>query len=119
MTLFNYFKRANCVKSAGNSNLPDPSGPLGAFTSIEEANKEVAVQNVESREKKRSPYMIMSLLEQKVVVGKHAADYGTTNATHYFAKDFPNLKESTVRGWKAAYLTEQAKYSVHIKFNGS
>jgi len=82
------------VKSAGISNLPDPSGPLSKIvpsTSIEEANKEFAVQNAESREKKHSPYMIVSL-EQKAVVGKYAADHGATNAIRHFAKDLPNLK---------------------------
>ena len=47
--------------------------------------------------------MIVSL-EQKAVVGKYAADHGTTKAMRHFAKDMPNLKETTVRGWKAAYL---------------
>jgi len=74
-------------------------------TSIEEANKEVAAQNVESKEKKRFPYVIVSL-QQKAVVGKYAAGHGTTNAICHFAKDLLNLKESTVRGWKAAYLKE-------------
>ena len=33
---------------------------------------------------------------------------GTTKAIHHFAKDVPNLKESTVRGWKMAYLHDLA-----------
>jgi len=43
--------------------------------------QQVAAQNVESREKKRSPYTIVSL-EQKTVVGKYA--HGTTNAIRQF-----------------------------------
>jgi len=72
---------ANCVKSARSSNLLDPSGPLSKIvplSSIEEANKEVAAQNAKSRGKK--------LLEQKEVVGKYAADHGTTNAIRHLPK---------------------------------
>ena len=106
MALLKYFKRTeNSIGSA----FPDPSGPLSETvpsTSIEEANKEVATLIAERRDsEKRGPYLILSL-EQKARVGKYAADHGTTNAIHYFAKDFPNLHESTVRGWKAAYLKE-------------
>jgi len=52
------------VESAGISNLPHFSGPLSKIVpsaSIEEANKEVAAQNTESREKNHSSYTIVSL----------------------------------------------------------
>ena len=38
--------------------------------------------------------------------GKYAAVNGTTNAIRHFSKEFPNLKESTMRGWRSAYLLE-------------
>ena len=97
------------MKSAGRSTLSDPSSPLSKMVPsslIEEANKEVAViQNAERRRKKHSPFMIVSL-EQKAVVRKYAADHGTTKAMCHFAKDMLKLKESTVRGWKTAYLRQ-------------
>ena len=34
------------------------------------------------------------------------AENGTTNAIRRFSKEFPDLKESTVRGWRSAYLLE-------------
>ena len=39
-------------------------------------------------------------------IGKYAAENGTTNAIRHFSKEFPNLKESTIRGWRSAYLLE-------------
>ena len=50
-------------------------------------------------------YMILTP-EQKARLGKHTTESGTTKTTRYFAKDVPNLKESTVRVWKMAYLHE-------------
>ena len=46
--------------------------------------------------------------EQKATIGKYAAEHGIVNAIRHFVPDFPegSLKESTVRGWKKAYLSE-------------
>ena len=46
--------------------------------------------------------------EQQVTIGCYAAERGTVNAICRFARDFPkdSLKESTIRGWKKAYLQE-------------
>ena len=79
-------------------------------SSIEEVNKEVVAKNAESREKKRSPYMIVSL-EQKAVVGKYAADHGTTYAIRHFVKDLPNLKESTVKRMEGCLLKRSSHSS--------
>ena len=104
-TLFKYFNR---TKAEGSS-LPDPSGPLSEkvpATSIEEANKEVeASRNSNGGKRRREPYVIVTP-EQKARVGKYAAENGTTNAIRRFSKDMPNLKESTIRGWKTVYLCE-------------
>ena len=111
MALLKYFKRTESSTESTNSKgstFPDPSSPLSKIvpsTSIEESNKEVTALIVESRDKKHGPYVIVSL-EHKARVGKYAADHGTTDAIRHFAKDFPNLHESTVRGWKTAYLKE-------------
>ena len=44
--------------------------------------------------------------EQKAKVGKYAAVNGTTNAIRHFSKEFQNLKQTTNRGWRSAYLLE-------------
>ena len=68
--LFNYFRQAE-LKSARSSSSPYLSGSLIVpSTLIEEANKEAAAQNANSREKKRSPYMIV-LLDQNAMVSKY------------------------------------------------
>jgi len=43
-----------------------------------------------------------------VVITKYASEHGIVNAMTHFMPDFPkgSLKESTVRGWKKAYLLE-------------
>ena len=53
--------------------------------------------------------LLIISLEQKARIGKYAADHRTTNAMRHFTKDFPNLHESTVRGWKSVYLKEVGK----------
>ena len=45
---------------------------------------------------------------EKAKVGKYVAKYGMTNAIHHFSKELLSLKESTVPGWKKAYLCELA-----------
>ena len=112
-TLLKYFKVSR-VKTEGNSSssLPDPSGPLSEkmpATSIEEANKEVnAHSSRQSTGGKRHAQYVIVTPEQKARVAKYAAENGTTNAIRRFAKDIPDLKESTVRGWKTVYLRELA-----------
>ena len=45
--------------------------------------------------------------EQKANIGKYAAEHGIVNAIRKFSKNFDQmLKESTIRGWKKAYLKE-------------
>ena len=89
--------------------LPDPSGSLSKELDsaiIEEANKEVS-QLVTSTGEKCAPYLKVTP-QQKVTVAKYAAEHGIVNAIRHFKKDFPedSLKESTIRGWKKAYLLE-------------
>ena len=59
-----------------------------------------------SRPKGRSPYVKLTP-KQKALVGKRAAEHGVTSALRYFARSQPDvdLKESTVRRLKGAYLT--------------
>jgi len=46
--------------------------------------------------------------EQRTTIGKYTAQCGIVNAIHHFTAEFQKgaLKESTVLGWKKAYLTE-------------
>ena len=115
MSLFKYFK-VRCGKTDGStssSSLPDPSGPLSEkmpATSIEEANKEVYARQTTSG-KRHGQYVIVTP-EQKARVAKYTAENGTANAIRRFAKDMPDLKENTVRGWKTVYLRELASRCV-------
>ena len=45
--------------------------------------------------------------EQKAIVAKYAVQHGMVKTIRRFSKDFDKtLKESTIRGWKKAYLQE-------------
>ena len=101
MALLKYLK-------SKKSPLPDPEGPLsvhviGQF--IEGANEVIRVTLNDKQSTKRSSYL-KATPEQKVVIGRYAAENGIVNSIRRFQKDFPNdsLKESTVRGWKNIYL---------------
>ena len=89
--------------------LPDPCGLLNqqlSSTAIEEANKEVTAVLFTDPAKRQSYLKILS--EQKAFIARYAANHGIVNAIRWFSKDFPenSLKESTIRGWKKAYLKE-------------
>ena len=74
---------------------------------IKELNKEVESLVNSGTMGKRSPYLKVTA-EQKAIIGKYAAEHGIVNAIHHFVPNFPEgtLKESMVRGWKKAYLSE-------------
>ena len=65
-------------------------------------------------EKKRSPYNFATP-EQKAKIGKYEAENGTTNAIRHFSKEFPNLKENNVRGWRSAYLLDSSVEQKEMK----
>ena len=103
MALLKYFKLKR-------SPLPDPEGPLSAHVSkkcIEGANEEVSPILNDDQSNKRSSYF-KATPKQKAVIGRYAAESGIVNSIRRFQKDFPtdSLKESTIRGWKNAYLKE-------------
>ena len=89
--------------------LPDPYGPFNKqvpSSLVEEANKKVdSCYQETSKEKKRSPYNF-AMPEQKAKVGKYAVVNGTINTICHFSKEFPNLKESTIHGWRSTYLLD-------------
>ena len=43
------------------------------------------------------------------MVGKGAAEHGVVAAVRYYIRDFPNLKENTVRDWRNVYTLELKK----------
>ena len=73
---------------------------------IEEANKEftAVIAGIGS---KHQPYLKLTD-EQRATIGRYAAEHGTVNVIRHFKGDFPkdSLKESTICGWKNAYLQE-------------
>ena len=107
MALFRYFDKAK------KDNLPDPRGPLVRTvpsSSIAAANSEVraVLESLPSGGKKRGPYANYTA-EQKALIEKRAAEHGVVAAIRYYTKDFPNLKENTVRDWRDAYRLELKK----------
>jgi hypothetical protein len=72
--------------------------------------KEIKRTEDGSIERKRGAYEKITP-ENKAKIAKFAAENGIAAAIRHFDKqqDFPNLKESTVRGWKKAYCAELSK----------
>ena len=92
------------------SPLPDLEGPLSTHVStkcIEGTNEEVSSILNDDQSNKCSSYF-KATPKQKAVIGRYAAKSGIVNSIRRFQKDSPtdSLKESTIRGWKNAYLKE-------------
>ena len=110
MALFKYFKR---VEKPGKESilLPAESGPLSQVIPpivIKEANDSVKLQG---KRNPRNPYLKSVTPRKKAEIAKYATENGILASIRHFSKDFPDntLKESTVRGWKVAYLNELAR----------
>ena len=105
MSLLNYFSRKR-------KSLPDPNGPLSSTVkpqAIESANKKVSAlldsssSKEDSSRSSRGPYMRFSP-EQKAQVARYAVESGNKRAIIRYSKLWGvDLKESTVRTWKAKY----------------
>ena len=106
--MYKYFTRESSV-------LPNPDGDLSKHvppsSAIRQANKEVQPlikeENQAAAKKTRSPYSVFTA-EEKVTIGKRAAEFGVTNTIRHFKKQFTDreLKESTVRLWANRYKQE-------------
>ena len=121
MALFRYFEKTP-------KKLPDPDGPLSTSipsSSISAANSKVQPlletatatvdDTIPGRRSKRGTYAKFSP-EQKAIIGKRASEFGVVAAVKHFIKDYPNLKENTVRDWRDAYrqkLKEKVKEAKH------
>ena len=108
MALYKYFKSFR--KATSSMPLPDPNSLLSKEVdteTIKELNKEIGTLVNSGTMGKRSTYLKMRA-EQKATMGKYAAEHGIINAIQHFTGEFPEgaLKESTVHGWKKAYLVE-------------
>lgn len=99
MAIHQYFSRDSRLK---NSILPNPTGPLCSQIkprAITMVNKEVKqLMNNEKANKTRGQYNVYTE-EEKLKVGKRAAETGVIRTIRYFEKEFPDcpLKENTVR----------------------
>ena len=104
MALYLYFKK--------KENLPDPNGPLAQSvpsSSIEAVNSNVrSVIESDMPPQKRGQYGKYTP-EQKAMISKRPAEHGVVAAVRYYIKQFPNLKENTVRDWRNAYRIELKK----------
>ena len=110
MALLKYFRKK---EEACGQKLPDPCGPLRQEVDeklTEEANREVALvleSQAESSTRgstKHDSYLKVTS-EQKAIVAKYAAEHGVARAIRRFSMEFGStLKESTIRGWKKAYV---------------
>ena len=83
-------------------------------SAIAEANKRVRPLLVETgstskQARKRGEYLVYTD-EEKLKIGKRAAEMGVTSTLKFFEKDFTDrpLKESTVRTWATKYKKELA-----------
>ena len=105
MALLWYFKRSNP--------LPSPEGPLSmkvSSSSIQAANNKVEEamsqeSSTTAGNKKRGPYKKYTATE-KAEIGNYALQNGTTAALRHFRTDFPDMKWTTVNGWKVAIEKE-------------
>ena len=117
LSLYNFFKR--------ESVLPNSSGPLSRIipaSYIEAANKTVkdivvldamvstSGDGPKASTKKRGCYEQFTP-EEKLQMGKRAAEHGVTSTVRYFHKRFSDcaVKESSVCTWRNKYLKEIAK----------
>ena len=80
------------------------SSKLNCFT-IRDANK--AVLEVSKKKPKARGRYAKFIPEQQAMIAQYASMNGIVSAVEHFSKELDvNLKESTVRTWKAKYLAE-------------
>ena len=105
MALFCYFEKKK-------DNLPNSNGPLAKAMpsiSIASANSKVraVLESAVPENKKRGPYAQHTSTEGHD--WKESFEHGVAASIQYYTKDFPDLKETTVRDWKKAYRVELKK----------
>ena len=48
--------------------------------------------------------------KQRAVIGKRAAEHGVATTVRCYEKQFPDVKESSVRTWRNVYTSELKKW---------
>ena len=112
MSILNYFSRVD--ERYPGVRLPHPDGLLTTHvpsSAISAANDQV--DHVLSTSKKpsraRRAYQKLSA-DKKAEIGEKAAETGVSATVRYYASKIPEpLKESSVRGWKNAFLREKKR----------
>ena len=104
---FHVVKKESSSTPNGETNLPDPSGPLSKVipsSVIAKVNEKVSSVIEKPAAASREPYFHVTAA-QRYQIGKRAAEFGVTNALRYYAKNFPGLrlKETSVRRFKNLY----------------
>ena len=104
---FHVVKKESSSTPNGETNLPDPSGPLSKVipsSTIAKVNEKVSSVIEKPAAASRGPYFHVTAA-QRYQIGKRAAEFGVTNALQYYAKNFPSLrlKETSVRRFKNLY----------------
>ena len=102
MALYRYFKPADDV-------LPSPTGHLSSSVSpatIKAANEAVRESGLATSPATRGTYAKYTP-EQQAVIGEYASIHGNLAAVRHFSKKLgAEIKESSVRTWKAKYRAE-------------
>lgn len=102
MALYRYFK----LHSDSISMLLDPQGQL--LKEIPSTSVVSAKRSMVQQPAKTGPYTKVTS-EQRAAIGKRALEPHVAATVLYCEKRFPNVKESSVRTWRNAYMSEIKK----------
>jgi len=83
--------------------------PSVSKATIRAVEKELEKRNTEATSKRVSYIKISD--DERAKIGGYAAKFGVTATIRHFKRnnEYPDLKESTVRGWKNVYQEESKK----------
>ena len=101
MHIRQYFKKNFDLEAK----LP-PTASVSKAT-IRAVEKELKERSIKATSKRGSYIKVTD--EERAKIGGYAANFGATEAIRHFKRDYPDLKESTVRGWKNDYRDLESK----------
>ena len=87
------------------SHLPDKEDTIlgrNEYNQVAAAVVDLARPQPSQSRSKRSKYLQYSG-EDRAKIAKYSCEHGNTKALQHFSKEYPNLKESTLRNFKKAY----------------
>ena len=118
MSIFKYFgKKPDSDTGNEKGNHPSPAClPSALESGLEQQEYQNVTSNVVDLANpatgrqcgKRQSYAHYSG-EMRAKIGKYAAENGNEKARKHFSKDFPDLKESTIRNFKKKYYVKLAE----------